>query len=1346
MRKIEEKQHDLEALPTEDSDGSTVTTHAGRNPRETAPWYSILTFSWLDSLLKKGWTHPLEPSDIWRVPSSMQSEVLANRFYTQWTTDLKDYRTKKAAGLFKQGKEPTEGMLLRSTLWNLYATKVISRGFLRLGADSLTMFAPYLLKLLLQWSVDRASEKNLGSWEGPVLVVGIFLCQLISSVFQSHYQQAAFILGAEMRTMLTSAIYRKTLKLTAAARSEFNSGKVVNLVSTDTNRVELFISFCNFIWTIPVFVIVIVAFLLTTIGWAALVGISVLLLTFPLQTYLFSQIKQIRAKQAPITDQRVKLTTEILNGVRVIKFFAWEIPFAKQIAGIRVGELAQVLKRGVLQAYVMTQAFSMPILCSCVAFIVYGLTNTLSAAAIFSSMSWFNLLRFPIFMLPNVLNSWAEFNVALARIEGLLLASEVDEIAPIDGSLPVAVELKDCEFAWGGDVGEKLPKGKPPRKPLFGGGNGGGFGGRGGAAKGGKPAPPDSAELSSFDSLKGVNLSVPKGALVAIVGPVGSGKSSLVNALIGEMRKVQGSMKFSGNLAYAAQSAWIKNASLKENVLFDRTYDHDRYVRALRDAALLPDLKILPDGDQTSIGERGINMSGGQKQRVNLARLLYSDAEIVLMDDVLSALDAHVGRFVFHGAIANNMKGRTRILVTHQLHYLPYVDMVVVMKDGQVVEQGSYTELVSQNGVFSEMVKNYGFDSDNDSGEENEKLYKSDEEDELKQLDVLVSTTRNAKDIMQVEDRETGKVSSNVWWSYVKASGHWKFLFELSVILLALQASRIGNDLWLTYWTSDQFHLTTIDYVIGYTVFGLGQTFLTLAYALYFAYASTRAARTLHTDALDRVLAAPVSFFDTTPIGRVINRFSRDVDQVDNTISFNFRQLVQQLAIVISTFAVMCYAIPLFTIPVVPAIALYYFIQNVYRYTSRELKRLDSITKSPFYANFGETLTGMATIRAYRNEESFVLRNDNYTDNNNSPYYLLMTAQSWLAFRLQLVGSILVALAGCIGVVDTSISASFFGLAISYSLNVTQVLSFAVQNFTQTEIAMNSVERVFHYATKIEVEPPAIIEDNRPPPEWPLSGEVEFKDVKMAYAEHMPLVLKDVSFVVKPREKIGIVGRTGSGKSSLMQSLFRMFEISDGKIIIDGIETSTIGLRDLRSRLAIIPQDPVVFSGSFRTNLDPFTEHTDDELWDAIDRAGLKSKVTRSEGKLDAPVEAGGENLSVGERQLLCLARALLKKPKILVMDEATANVDYETDAMIQKVLREDFTEATVLTIAHRLNTIIDYSRVLFLDSGRVVEYDSPAHLLADPSSAFSALVRQTGDANAVLLKRLADEAAEKER
>ncbi|KAJ3409863.1 hypothetical protein HDU80_008933 [Chytriomyces hyalinus] len=1292
----------------------------------------------MQPVFKKGYREPLTMNDLWDIPESLDAETLSDKFEKAWLAELALYKTT----VKPDTKRIIDGAIMRSALWKLWKAEVFPLSFMFIFSQLCSVFSPFMQQFIIEFVQLRNTSLEQSLATGIGYAMGLFALQILGTLVSNHFQQTMMMKSMAVGTMVKTAIYRKSLKLAPQARQKFGSGQIINLVTTDTMRIQMFMMQAVFVFVLPITLFITIGFLIAAIGWAAVIGISLLLFAVPLQTWLFKKMKVIRAKQAPITDARVKKTTEILNGVRVIKLFNWETSFFRMVQEIRKGELVQVLTRSVYQALVMTQAQTIPALCTCLSFVVYGLMNPLSASKVFSSMSWFNQLRMPLWMLPNILNSWAEFNVALTRVESLLLANELDEgfakELPQDSKYAVIVE--GGEFSWNGPVYSDNLEAPPPPSRDSGGKK---KSEKSDAAENKKSpkraspaiiAPPSSSPASS-SLLKNINFKIEKERLTVIVGPVGSGKSSLLNALIGEMQIVQGSISTQDSMAYAAQTAWIQNATVKDNIVFGAKFDKARYLQVLYNAALLPDLRILKDKDQTSIGERGINLSGGQKQRINIARLMYNDASIVLLDDPLSAVDAHVGRHLFEKCILENMKGRTRVLVTHQLHFVPQCDYVIFMKDGLIVEQGSYSDLMQAGGGFAEMMKAHGGGggghSDNSAPSAQETEQQSlDLEDAFKELQELTAPREDSADIMTKEDQAVGGVSSQVWWRYILACGGVAFCIEAVLLVGLNEGTTVINNLWLTWWTSNAFRwLTNTQYALIYVGLALLSSVATFAYGYFFAFTGTRASKVMHEKALERILDCPVYFFDTTPVGRIINRFSADIDALDNSVASNLRQLASTASTTVATFAVMIIALPVFAAAVVPAMIVYWFVQDIYRRTARELKRLSSTARSPLYNNFGETLTGVATIRAYRDQERFIWRNDVATNVSNSPQYYLNTAGNWLSIRLQLLGSILVAFAAILGITSNALSATLFGLCLTYSLSITQTLASMVQSFTQCEISMNSAERVEHYAYRVETEKDDA-KTREPPKNWPVSGTIAFSNVTMRYAPKLPVVLDAVSFDVRDREKIGIVGRTGSGKSSLMQALFRIVQ-TEGSICVDGIDISTLALRSVRTALAIIPQDPVVFSGSFRTNMDPFGEHSDADLWDALERAGLKRKVERQDEKLDANVDAGGENLSVGERQLLCLARAMLKKPKILIMDEATANVDMETDSVIQKSLREEFRDTTILTIAHRLNTIMDYDRVLVLDHGKVAEFDSPRALVADESTIFHSLVMGTGETNA---------------
>ncbi|KAJ3033620.1 hypothetical protein HDV00_006018 [Rhizophlyctis rosea] len=1298
--------------------------------------------------------------------------------------------------------------MIRAYKWRIGPT-----GIIKFIGDMAVIFSPFIVKYILEFVAESrgiseynathpVQQQNLPALgKGFVFAYCIILLavSITGTLSTANYFQKTTTEGMAVRGALVAAIYRKSLTLSSLSRQTYSSGRVMTMVATDTARIEQFITFMHLMWTAPTQVLAVTIMLCIQLGWPALVGMALLAVTGPIQMRLMKILSQVRRNVAPITDQRVRLTQEVLQGIRVLKFFAWEASFAEKIETIRNKEMKEVFRRSFLNAFVMAIAFGLPVFSAALGIVAYGLTNPLDPTKIFPALSWYALLRFPLMFLPQLIVNLADMKVAVQRIEDMLVADELDAQPEIDGTLPFAVVVEEGEFAWEakaeqvGGKGEGKEKGldvkkegekedevteikvdaeKGKEESVSSQSSGSGSTDETKVAPEATPPTPTSPSILKTSTLRNINLHIPYGTLTAIVGTVGSGKSSLLSALTGEMKRTSGHVAFSGSMGYAAQQAWIQNASLRENVVFGKEWNEERYWRCIHASALERDLEVLESGDMTMIGERGINLSGGQKQRVNLARVMYFNPDIVLLDDPLSAVDAHVGRHLFEECICGALSGKTRVLVTHQLHCLPRVDWVIVMREGEVAEQGTYADLMAKDGEFATLMKGYGgVESEGESTDtEVEGVEVADTSAEIKVVEVVgtdaaaaASATKAAgiatpvnpvargpgKALMQTEDRATGAVKASVWLSYTKAGGGSTFIVGLLLTALVLQCFKVGTDYWLVVWTNNEVpKLSQGQYVGVYWAWGFGQALATYVFGVFFALKGVQAARMLHQDAARRILNAPVRFFDTTPLGRIINRFSKDMDGLDNTISDSFRMFTITFSGSISTFILIMYATPWFAIVLVPVMTFYYFVQKIYRNVSRELKRIDSLTRSPLYAHVGETLTGLPTIRAYRDQNRFISLNDGMIDTNNSPYYLLVTAQRWLSVRLETLGSLLVFCAAAFGLAsrtNENISTALVGLSLSYALQVTQTLNFCVRQFTDTEVAMNAVERVEEYAYRLNVEDtygPRVVEgksvEEVKASGWPRTGSIVAEDVVMRYAPDLPEVLKNVSFIIRNGEKVGVVGRTGSGKSSLMVALFRLVELEGGVIEIDGVDAASIPLKELRSGLSIIPQDPVVFSGTVRSNLDPFNVHEDSAIWDALERAGIKERVVKEGKGLEMPISEGGENLSVGQRQLLCLARAMLKKPNILVLDEATANIDYETDAVIQKVLRSDFDGVTVVTIAHRLNTIIDYDRVMVLSAGEILEYDSPKNLLKLEGGKFKAMVDETGPVNADLLKSLA--------
>ncbi|KAI3958770.1 hypothetical protein MKX01_023446, partial [Papaver californicum] len=855
-------------------------------------------------------------------------------------------------------------------------------------------------------------------------------------------------------------------------------------------------------------------------------------------------------------------------------------------------------------------------------------------------------------------------------------------------------------------------------------------------------------------TLSNINLEIPVGCLVAVVGSTGEGKTSLLSAMLGELppaANVDAEVVVRGTVAYVPQVSWIYNATVRDNILFGSPFIAARYAKAINVAALQHDLDVLPGGDLTEIGERGVNISGGQKQRVSMARAVYSNSDVYIFDDPLSALDAHVGRQVFDKCIKEELQGRTRVLVTNQLHFLPQVDRILLVHDGMVKEEGTFEELTNNGVLFQSLMENAG--KMEEHVEKKEDLEKPEEKGPLTNGEVngmLKNDSQATKGekgktvLVKQEERETGVVSWNVLMRYKNALGGAWVVIILFTCYISTEVLRILSSTWLSAWTDQSTTKTHGSgfYNLVYALLSFGQVLISLLQSYWLIISSLYAAKRLHDAMLHSILRAPMLFFHTNPIGRVINRFAKDLGDIDRNVAVFVNMFFSQGFQLISTFVLIGIVSTISLWAILPLLIVFYSAYLYYQSTAREVKRLDSISRSPVYAQFGEALNGLSTIRAYQAYDRMSNINGKSMDNNIRYTLVNISANRWLAIRLETLGGLMIWLTATFAVmqneraVDQVAFASSMGLLLSYALNITGLLTGVLRLGSLAENSLNAVERIGTYVD-LPSEAPAVVENNRPPPGWPSSGSIKFEDVVLRYRPELPPVLHGLSFTISPSEKVGIVGRTGAGKSSMLNALFRIVELERGRILIDDYDVAKFGLTDLRKVLGIIPQSPVLFSGTVRFNLDPFGEHNDADLWEALERAHLKDVIRRNSLGLDAEVSESGENFSVGQRQLLSLARALLRRSKILVLDEATAAVDVRTDALIQKTIREEFKSCTMLIIAHRLNTIIDCDRVLLLDAGQVSEFDTPEELLSNEGSSFSKMVQSTGAANAEYLRSL---------
>ncbi|KAF9137002.1 Multidrug resistance-associated protein 1 [Mortierella sp. GBA39] len=1386
--------------------GATKVQRSSSAPiYDKANLFSQMTFFFFLPIIRLGNTKSLMTEDF--------ANQLPECVYTAASQPLLDrYWNANQDRATKRGREPSLFQaVLRSQL--IHAPGLIAVRVVRV----LTNFAvPAVFSLLLAYfqdiqdlapSRESAARPSDNSSSGRTtgntsLEYGIFLvfsmsfAGLCNVILLAVTRQYCIVRGLEVRSALMSMVYRKALNLSPGSRQLSTTGQILNYVSIDADGwadgglvLTMWIS-------IPLEFISALYLLHKTLGWSAWVGLLTMISLTPMQIWRVKIFNRLQRELSELADERIRVMTETLSAIKVVKLYAWESPFLKRILNVRNRELGAKRQMGALDAVMSIVFSSSPLIISLVTLSVYatwggpGFTpGTLTPQVVFVSITVFNMLKNPITTLSETTSTTVRLVVSTSRIQQFLLREEINSDAIVrehDGSKKPSGEpsvvIQDATFSWskeavmvGDDSLENQDEADETQALLHG-------------------LHGDESTDIQRPTLQHINLSVKGGSLVAIVGRVGQGKSSLLSALIGEMYKLHGYVKTVGRIAYVPQQSWILNATLRENILFGLEYDQERYDRIIAASGLEPDLTMLPAGDQTEIGERGINLSGGQKQRVSLARAAYNDADIYLLDDPLSAVDAHVDQHLWNELIGPQglLRNKTRLLVTHGIHHLQEVDQIILLKDGCVAESGHFEDLMAAGQTFCQLISEYAITHRDQGGSGTSSRTESDIADTQSQEtvgsgtsgDSAVATTpkydnaRNSeikKDtkrdkkagIIKTETYKDGELKLSVFLAYLQAMTY-KYTTLIVFCHVLMQVCYVSTTLWLKYWigqskeTDDQGNPPSLKFFLS--VFAL----LTLVYILTgmvlnwvsFGVALVRASEYLHRKFISRIMVLPPSFFDTTPLGRIINIASSDFLSIDERIPLKLYEITLQGVALIASLAVVAFTTPLFLFAS-PFIALiYYYVQKYYLHASQAAKRVFRITKSPIYQNFQETLAGVSTIRAMGLQERFIKANSRWCDIHANAFVAYGYCIRWMEIQVQMVNVLITLLAGLWFVLlpQGSVNAATAGLALSFAMSNAQALIWFTRHYCDMYLHLIAIERVEEYS-EMKTEAPRLTAPDSEAgraleQHWPQEGRIEFVDYSTRYREGMDLVLKGISFRVEGGQKIGIVGRTGAGKSSLTLALFRMIEAANsewaratssnsnqepddphnedqmdgGKIVIDNIDVSTLGLTDLRKNLSIIPQEPVLFAGTVRENLDPFEEMEDAVLWEALERSYLKSVIAALPGGLLFQVAQNGENFSVGQRSLICLARALLRKSKILVLDEATSAVDIETDELIQKTLRTEFKERTVLTIAHRIKTVMDSDKILVLDHGRVVEFDAPKVLLQDESSLFYKLAKQAGE------------------
>lgn len=1411
---------------------------------KSASWLSRQLFSYANPLFTAGNDHELQVSELLPLSPDDLPTLVSGLFEAHLNR------------LVMAGDPTPVTSAIKAQFW----TPFVAAGVLKFFNSASRLLPPIFLNQLLQAIAKTSADPNSPSAkEGWVWVVVLFVVLMVGTLLENAYFQAVGRIGWQVRTAITSTVYRKSLRLSPVSRLDTPVGQIVNLMQLDATRLEAIALQLHVSWDGLFQIVTNMVLLGFYIGPAALAGLATMLLLIPLNFMSMISMGKWRRMISKENDTRVKITNEILQGIRAVKFYAWETFFEKRIGQVRAKELAALRGYAVQNSVNSTLMSVAPVIVAVVTLIVFAASGgTFTAANIFTAIAVLNQLRFPLMFYPMVISQMADARVSLERLNKFIAQPEVPDrvktvtaspstAVDVDGvsaaataasapapapapepeapsppsiailgasvlaanTLPLAqvgVRVSKGSFFWeeatahaervvrkaaekaSADLKKEkeaatkaLAEAKREKKPAE-------FirleaatlagvelrekaataaakiAAKAALTKGPRaPVPPPA--VPQVPVLRDLNFTIPKGQLWALVGPVGVGKSALCAALLGELAPAPGTgVIVAGRVALVSQTAWVLNATVKQNVTFAgdahaggggaahtgfdapstpaSCKNEDLYLRVLDACCLAPDLAILPAGDATEIGERGINLSGGQKQRVSLARAAYAQADVVVLDDPLSALDAEVGRAVFERVISKEglMAGSTRLLVTNALQYLALCDGVVLLGPdggtGRVIAAGHFDELMASSGAFREMLESFGHSQAGGSGEAEAEADTVEETAESKgkggavvagsgaakvaagadavgDSPVIAAAVKpTAGKLMTEEEKKVGQIATEYYYRYLRSGGSlWAIIPLLALSYIVNQLTQLASQWWLTFWSSDvSYQRFSIGGYMGiFAALGVAAAIFSFTRVITMMLVGLSASRKLHAVLLTSVVSAPLVFFDTTPVGRLLARFTKDMETIDTALPATFGMLWMCIFFVIGTIAAIIFAVPYFAIIMVPLMTVYYMSMLYFRNVSREVKRFDAITRSPIYAHFSETLGGLPVIRAYGLSAVFGAASEARVTDNITAMYTLKTCDRWLSVRLETIGNIVVLSASCLlfGTATQTqraegSAAGLAGFALATAMALTGLLNWVVRVSAECEQQMNSVERVTHYLDTTPSEPfdaPLPLADGRPRPSapppagWPSSGVLAVADYRMRYRETTPEVLRGISFSVKAGEKIGIVGRTGSGKSSLIAALFRLTEekCHTGAIELDGIDIDGVGLRQLRSSLAIIPQEPTVFSGSLRSNLDPTGVHgagdaADAKLWDALDRVGLKEAIQRLDGGLLAPVAEFGESLSVGQRQLLCLARVLLRSERtaLIALDEASASLDHLADAALQRVVGESFAHATLLIIAHR--------------------------------------------------------------
>ncbi|XP_026219216.1 ATP-binding cassette sub-family C member 9 isoform X2 [Anabas testudineus] len=1344
------------------------------------PFVNLLskaTYWWMNPLIIGAHKRPIELKKIGKLPIAMRA--LTN--YLRLKDAYEDQRT---------AEDPDLSPSIWRSMYRAFGRPILLSSFFRCLADVLGFAGPLCISGIVKYlkvddnvaTTDQLQETYFGVHfmsstkllqNTSVLAVLLFLALILQRTFLQTSYYVTIETGINLRGALLAMIYNKILRLSTSNMSmgEMTLGQINNLVAIETNQLMWFLFLCPNLWAMPVQIVMGVILLYCLLGWSAVVGASVIVLLAPIQYLIATKLADTQKSTLEHSTERLKRTTEILKGIKLLKLYAWENIFCDSVEDTRGKELTSLKTFALYTSMSIFMNAAIPIAAVLVTFVMHHFLNETgpSPSEAFAALALFHILVTPLFLLSTVVRFAVKALVSVQKLGEFLQSDEIGDDSWRNGDMSVSLEGGKKHLGATKAINRKQPMRyqmdnyeQPTGRQM-------------------RPTETEDVAVkvsngsftwgSNLSTLSDINIRIPTGQLTMIVGQVGCGKSSLLLAMLGEMQTIEGRVCWSNKnrnfVAYAAQKSWLLNATVEDNITFGSPFNKQRYKAVIDACSLQPDIDLLPFGDQTEIGERGINLSGGQRQRICVARALYQNTNIVFLDDPFSALDIHLSDHLMQEGILKFLQDdkRTVVLVTHKLQYLIHADWIIAMKDGSVLREGTLKDIQTHdvelydhwktlmNRQDQELEKDIQQDSQTTlerktlrrafySREAKNQIDDEDEEEEEEEED---------DDNMSTTSNRRSKIPWKMCWRYLSSGGYLMVFLMVSSNLLK-HSVIVAIDYWLALWTSSKTNQsvsspgnasfssnttfpTSVNmeaendsyYLPVFIILCAAGIFLCLFTSLSVEFLGLSAATNLHHNLLNKIIHAPIRFFDITPLGQILNRFSADTNIIDQHIPPTLESLTRSTLLCLSAIGVISSITPAFLVALVPLAVAFYFIQKYFRVASKDLQDLDDSTQLPLLCHFSETAEGLTTIRAFRHEARFRQRMLELTDTNNTAYLFLSAANRWLEVRTDYLGAVIVlTVAGasiwslryglpCCGLV---------GLGLTYALTVTNYLNWVVRNLADLEVQMSAVKKVNSFLSTECENYEGSMDTSQVPENWPQDGEIKIQDLCVRYDPMLKPVLKHVNAYIKPGQKVGICGRTGSGKSSLSLAFFNMVDIFEGKIVIDGIDICKLPLHTLRSRLSIILQDPVLFSGSIRFNLDPEKTCTDDRLWEALEIAQLKNMVKALPGGLDAVVTEGGENFSVGQRQLFCLARAFVRKSSILIMDEATASIDMATENILQKVVMTAFADRTVVTIAHRVHTILTADLVIVMKRGNILEYDKPETLLEQEDGMFASFVK----------------------